>query len=213
MTKQRGFTLLEVIVAIAIFAAMYALAQFAFSQALDQRALLAEHAEVKEQRQRAILFLTQDIEQLIARPIRDSYGDLQPALQGTHESIEFTRLGWANVLDLRQRSQQQRVLYRLEGNQLLRYHWPYLDQQVDAEPVATPLLEQVDKVRWRYLLPQQRNMEWQELWPPLHLEQQPPLYQPLPVSIELKLEFSDGTQLQRYFRTVANPWATGNHYE
>lgn len=213
MSKQRGFTLLEVIVAIAIFAAMYALAQFTFSQALDQRAMLAEHAEVKEQRQRAILFLTQDIEQLIARPVRDSYGDLQPALQGTHDSIEFTRIGWANVMDLRQRSQQQRVRYQLEDKVLLRYHWPYLDQQVDAEPHATPLLEEVEKVRWRYLLPQQRNMEWQELWPPLHLEQQHPLYQPMPVSIELQLEFADGSELKRYFRTVINPWVAGGQHE
>lgn len=210
MSKQGGFTLLEVIIAIAIFAAMYALGQYAFSQALDQRALLTEHSDVKEQRQRAILFLTQDIEQLIARPIRDSYGDLQPALQGTHDSIAFTRLGWANVLDLRQRSQQQRVLYLLEDDVLVRYHWPYLDSQVDAEPLATPLLTNVDAVRWRYLLPEQRGMEWQELWPPLHLEQQHPLYQPLPVSIELRVEFADGAQLQRYFRTVANPWVTGD---
>src|SRR5690625_3935509 len=80
--KHSGFTLLEVIIAIAIFAAMYVFAQYAFTQALDNRALLMEHAAQQESRQRLLLQLSQDIEQLIARPVRDGFGDLEPALMG-----------------------------------------------------------------------------------------------------------------------------------
>ena len=79
--KHSGFTLLEVIIAIAIFAAMYVFAQYAFTQALDNRALLMEHAAQQESRQRLLLQLSQDIEQLIARPVRDGFGDLEPALR------------------------------------------------------------------------------------------------------------------------------------
>ncbi|HLR17780.1 MAG TPA: type II secretion system minor pseudopilin GspJ [Alcanivoracaceae bacterium] len=210
-SQQQGFTLLEVIIAIAIFAAMYVLAQYAFTQSLDQRAMLAEHAEMKEEKQRALLFLTQDIEQLIARPVRDNYGDLQPALLGTLDTLSFSRLGWANVMDLRQRSQIQRVHYAVDDGQLVRYHWPYLDSQVDAEPIATPLLNGVEEVRWRYLAAQNNAMEWQELWPPLAAEHTHALYQPLPLSLELMVYFKDGSELHRYFRTVINPWVTGGN--
>lgn len=205
--KQGGFTLLEVIIAIAIFAAMYLFAQFSFTQALDNRAMLTEHAQLKEERQRLLLILSQDIEQLIARPVRDGFGDLQPALMGDEEHLTFTRLGWSNVLDLRQRSQMQRVSYAFEEEHLVRYHWPYLDQTVDMEPVRTVVADKVEEVRWRYLMRGANNKwEWQELWPPLSMENLPPLQQPLPQSIELTLTFTEGEELHRFFRTVSNPW-------
>src|SRR5690625_5933543 len=87
--KHSGFTLLEVIIAIAIFAAMYVFAQYAFTQALDNRALLMEHAAQQESRQRLLLQLSQDIEQLIARPVRDGFGDLEPALMGDDRHLTF----------------------------------------------------------------------------------------------------------------------------
>lgn len=205
--QQAGFTLLEVIIAIAIFAAMYVFAQFSFTQALDNRAMLTEHTAKQEARQRFLLYVSQDIEQLIARPVRDGFGDLQPALMGDDKHITFTRLGWANVLDLRQRSQMQRLSYALEDAELIRYHWPYLDQTVDMEPVRTVLIDGVESIRWRYLMRGANNKwEWQELWPPLGMENLPPLQQPLPQSIELTLEFAEGDSLHRFFRTVTNPW-------
>lgn len=205
--KHSGFTLLEVIIAIAIFAAMYVFAQYAFTQALDNRALLMEHAAQQESRQRLLLQLSQDIEQLIARPVRDGFGDLEPALMGDDRHLTFTRLGWSNVLELRQRSQMQRLSYALEEGELIRYHWPYLDQTVDTEPVRTLVAEGVESVRWRYLMRGANNKwEWQELWPPLSMENVPPLQQPLPNSIELTLEFAEGETLHRFFRIVTNPW-------
>lgn len=205
--KQAGFTLLEVIIAIAIFAAMYVFAQLSFTQALDNRAMLTEHTAKQEARQRFLLYISQDIEQLVARPVRDGFGDLQPALMGDDKHITFTRLGWSNVLDLRQRGQMQRLSYALEDDELIRYHWPYLDQTVDMEPIRTVLIEGVESIRWRYLMRGANNKwEWQELWPPLSMENLPPLQQPLPQSIELTLEFTEGGSLHRFFRTVTNPW-------
>src|SRR5699024_1212850 len=176
LRQQAGLTLLEGIIAIAIFAAMYVFAQYACAQALDNRAILMEHATKKESRQRLLLQLSQDLEQLIARPVRDGFGELEPALSGDDKHITFTRLGWSNVLDLRQRSQMQRLSYALEEGELVRYHWPYLDQTVDMEPVRTVVATDVESIRWRYLMRGANNKwEWQELWPPLSMENMPVL--------------------------------------
>ncbi|AJD48233.1 general secretion pathway protein GspJ [Isoalcanivorax pacificus W11-5] len=209
MRRQAGFTLLEVIIAIAIFALMYVIAQASFSESLNSRAMLAEHATRQETKQRALIFLAQDIEQLIARPVRDPFGDPQPAVRGTLEYFEFTRLGWANPFDLRDRSQMQRVAYLLDEEQrLVRRHWPALDVNVGTEPTDTVMLEEVETLQFRYLgQGPEGDWQWRELWPDVDLEQTPPLFQALPKSIEMEIRMEDGSRLHRYFRTVLNPWS------
>ncbi|MCH8542934.1 MAG: type II secretion system minor pseudopilin GspJ [Alcanivorax sp.] len=208
-SRQSGFTLLEVVIAIALFAFMYMAAQLAFSTALDNRDILARHATSQEDRQRALIFLAQDIEQLVARPARDAFGDTQPAVRGTLEQFEFTRLGWANPFDLRQRSQMQRVAYFVdEDQQLIRRHWPAVDQNQGTEPVDTIILGDVEEIRFRFLdRGPQGEWIWRDEWPDVELAQTPPLFQRLPRSIDMELTFLDETSIQRFYRTVVNPWS------
>ncbi len=206
--KQRGFTLLEVLVAIAIFALMYVMAQQFFSQTLQIRDHLADKASQLGQQQRALLFLTQDFEQIIARPVRDKFGDQEPALKGNKETVEFTHLGWANPFSLQQRSHMQRVRYAFYNNQLIRRYWPVLDPNMGTKPVDTVLLDHVKSVEFRYLLHDSTTGKWTWLtrWPSLEASQQPIIVQPLPASVEMTIQLEDGTKLHRYFRLVINPW-------
>lgn len=206
--RQSGFTLLEVIVAMAIFAAMYVIAQQFFNAALRNRDVLQEHAQTLEKTQRALIFLTMDMEQAIARPVRDSFGDVRPAVEGTDTAVSLTRLGWANPLDLRQRSNMQRVTWILEENRLLRRYNPVLDLGVGAEPVETVMIEGVSDFQVRYL---QRgpggDWEWIPRWPDGENAALEPLRQPMPRSLEITVELEDGGGLHRYFRLVENPWS------
>lgn len=209
MSRQSGFTLLEIVIAIGIFAFMYVAAQLAFSTALDNRDFLSTHASTQEARQRALIFLAQDLEQLVARPSRDAFGDTQPAVRGTTEYMEFTRLGWANPFDLRQRSQMQRVAYLIDEDQrLIRRHWPAVDQNQGTEPVDTVVLEGVERISFRFLdQGPQGEWVWRDEWPDLDLAQTPALFQRLPRSIDMEMAFTDETEIQRFFRTVINPWS------
>lgn len=199
-------TLLEVVVAISIFAAMYVSAQIFFSGSLDNRGRLEANATVLENMQRTLIFLTLDIEQMISRPVRDSYGDIQPALHGTMEHLEFSRLGWPNLFEMQRRSQMQRVNYLLEDGKLVRRYWPVLDVAVGVEPRDTVLLEDVVELRIRYLDRQEDEWVWQERWPTLERMDAAPLFQVLPASLEIDIRLADGRQLHRFFRTVSNPW-------
>ncbi|MDF1630245.1 MAG: type II secretion system minor pseudopilin GspJ [Alcanivoracaceae bacterium] len=207
-TKEvRGFTLLEVVVAIAILAGIFVVALETFRAASDGRERLAEEATRLEARQRALTFLTLDFEQLIARPVRDALGDYQPALMSLDNGVALTRLGWANPFDLRSRSQMQRVEYQLIDTQLLRRYWPALDTMAGTEPVESVLLEDVDSIQVRYLYqPSNGDMAWQEIWPDPSLLGVEPQLMPLPKSIELEIIFADGSFMHRYFRTVTNIW-------
>lgn len=208
MRRLQGFTLLEMVVAIAILAAMFMVAMETFRAAADGREKLAAEATRLEARQRAMTFLALDFEQVVARPVRDILGDPQPALLSLENGIALTRLGWANPFDLRSRSQMQRVEYRLQENQLLRLYWPALDVQSGTEPETTVLLEEVDSLTVRYLYQPTGATEWQwlEQWPDISLQGTPALLMPLPKSVEVEIGFADGTFLHRYFRTVVNIW-------
>ena len=207
VNTARGFTLLEVVVAIAILAGMFVVALETFRAASDGRERLADEAVRLESRQRALTFLTLDFEQLVARPVRDALGDYQPALMSLDNGVALTRLGWANPFDLRSRSQMQRVEYQLIDNQLLRRYWPALDTMTGTEPVESVLLEDVDSIQVRFLFqPSNGDMGWQEIWPDPSLAGVDPLLMPVPKSVELEIMFADGSFIHRYFRTVTNIW-------
>lgn len=206
--RARGFTLLEVLITIAIFAMMYVLAVEFLNRALANREMLSEGATELEDAQRAVTYLTLDFEQLIARPVRDPYGDPQPAIFGRDDYVEFTRLGWSNPFQLRRRSEMQRVIYALEGDTLYRRYWPVLDTNVATEYQEDVLLKKVKRFKVRYL-DKTENGEWGwlEFWPEPAVMNTPVWQQRLPKSVEVEIELESGERLHRFFRTVVNPWA------
>ncbi|EKF73590.1 general secretion pathway protein GspJ [Alcanivorax hongdengensis A-11-3] len=207
MSRVRGFTLLEMVITIAIFAIIYIAVATFLSDALRGREQLTESAEKLEDSQRAITYLTLDFEQLIARPVRDPYGDPMPAIIGRDNYVEFTRLGWANPFGLRDRSQMQRVIYSLEDGKLYRRYWPVLDTNVATEYQQDVLLDHVESFTVRYLdLTPQGEWVWKELWPDAALEAVPVWQQRLPKSIEVDIKLETGEEVHRFYRTVVNPW-------
>lgn len=206
--RQRGFTLLEMVVTIAIFAFIYVWAASFLSSALNGREILTQSADAMERSQRAITFLTLDFEQLVSRPVRDPYGDPQPAIVGRDNYVEFTRLGWSNPFGLRQRSEMQRVIYTLENGDLYRRYWPVLDTTVATRYQQDVLLSNVARFTVRYLdLTPEGDWQWLELWPDAALAAQPVWLQRLPKSIEIEIELENGDVIHRFYRTVVNPWA------
>lgn len=207
MTRQRGFTLLEVVVAMGIMAFVFVAAQQIMSGQLNMFSRQQDHRQALEATQRTLMFLTLDMEQLVARPVRDSFGDFRPAVEGNDRNLFVTRLGWANPFDLRARSSMQRVGWELRDEKLVRTHMPVLDAGVGTEPVETVMLEAVTSAEFRYLeRSEQGEYKWLEEWPPPARSGANPLTNPLPASIEVTVELDNGQSLHRYFRLVANPW-------
>jgi general secretion pathway protein J len=146
MSKQGqhgGFTLLELMVAIAVFAVLGLMSSQLLGNIVRQHGVLEDRGKQLIDLQRAMGIMQRDIGQIVARKIRDQYGDsLGAIIIGEELPLEFTRTGWRNPLG-HQRSNLQRVAYAVSEGNLYRYYWPVLDRSPDTEPLEQLMLEGV----------------------------------------------------------------------
>ena len=204
MRRQAGFTLLEMVVAVGIFALMSALAYGGLNSALNTRAHADTQADRLAQLQKAMLIISRDIEQAIERPVRDNYADEQPPFSGGgfgSSILEFSRTGRANPMG-QQRSHLQRVGYAVMEDQLLRQAWPVVDRSLDSEPFEAVVLEGVAGVDLRFM---DKDREWQTQWPLDNLglppNQTPPA---MPRAVEITLDLEDWGRVRRIFEVVGS---------
>jgi general secretion pathway protein J len=164
--SSRGFTLIEVMVAVAIFAVISLLAWGALSRSLTNAEMLTARMDRLQAVQRSVRYLASDLTQAAPRSIRSELGDTQiPALLSSLTgdfALELTHGGWGNPAGL-SRSTLQRSAYRLEEDELVRYHWYVLDRTYSNEPIATVLLDDVESLFFRFY---NESGESSEVWPP-----------------------------------------------
>ncbi|MCK5383650.1 MAG: type II secretion system minor pseudopilin GspJ [Gammaproteobacteria bacterium] len=156
----RGFTLLELLVALAIFGLLAAMSYGGLQAVLVQQSYTEQAADRLGELQKMYLVMQRDIEQIVPRIVRDEFGDAQQPLIGG-DTLRLTRGGWRNPAG-RQRSTLQRIGYAYEEQQLVRYTWSVLDRAQDSEPLKQPLIEDVERLQLRYL---ESNDVWKEQWP------------------------------------------------
>ena len=193
---ERGFTLIEVLVAMAMFAATAAIAYSGFDQFNRQRQLAEDGLSRLREIQFAVRTLTQDFLQLQPRPVRDPMGDtVLPALVADprrEHLLEYTRAGWSNPLGL-PRGTLQRVAYRLEDDELIREHWTVLDRTLANEAITQTLLDRVQNLEIRYI---DRGRNPHSQWPPAEMD---PVSgrRARPIAVEIMLELEDWGQITR----------------
>lgn len=198
MTRQRAraFTLIEVLVALAIFGMLAAIAYGTLGQTLANAEVLTERMQRLQSLQRTMRYLSDDFMQLAPRAVRADLGDnLRPALYTNIESdfaVELTHGGWSNPATL-PRGTLQRVAYRLEEDELVRYHWTVLDRTLSNEPAGRALLDEVDSIVFRFML---ENGDWTEQWPPQNRPGVMGLRQ-RPRAVEIVLTLEDTTEIRR----------------
>ncbi|ASP39809.1 type II secretion system protein GspJ [Bacterioplanes sanyensis] len=180
MHRTRAFTLLEVLLAIAFTASIGVGAHQLLSGTMLAKEVSDRKADQLKSLQRLNQVLSRDIRQYIDRPVRDVFGDEQPALllESSEYPLEFTRSGWRNSpVTEDPRSQLQRVAYRLEnidsdvcesarerllqwgitdpdGDCLVRYYWHVLDRANDSEPSHQVVYELVEQLEMEVLIRQ-----------------------------------------------------------
>jgi len=203
-SKISGFTLLELLLAVFIFALISTGAYQVFNVAQRN----ASAIESKQQRIRDVSLTFEIIEkdfiQLSPRFWRDPFSDAPtPSLQTDFSGnylVRLVRSGWRNPLGVN-RSEQQAVTYRLEDDKLQREYTQHLDNISSTEPVKTTLVDRVNTASLRYL--DRNNGEWRDNWPPTDSAQNQQINQQgsqqlsisLPIAIELRVEFEDMGEL------------------
>ena len=193
---SRGFTLIEVLVALAVFGIMSMLAYAALGSTLSNADYLTDRMDRLQSVQRAVRYLSTDLIQTAPRPVRTELGDsFSPALQSSLSSdfaLELTHGGWGNPAGL-PRSTMQRVAYRIEDDELVRYHWTVLDRTFANEPIATVLLDDVESLFFRFY---EANGEPSDVWPPL-AQQGTGTLRSRPRAVEIALTLVDQGEIRR----------------
>jgi len=181
---MRGFTLLEMLIALAIFGLLAVMSYSGLSSVLEQQFRTEAEADELAELQKTYLIMQRDIEQVVARPVRDELGEELAPLVGD-QTLELTRAGWSNPLGY-PRSTLQRVAWSLEDRQLRRYVWQVLDRAQDSQPVEQLLMDNIEYMQIRYLLAAD---EWQEQWP-VRIQNPDPDAAPavLPWAVEVTIE-------------------------
>lgn len=147
--KANGFTLVEMLIALSIFALLSIAGVSLLSFSIDSRQRTAERLDTLASITRARSLLSADLAQAVPRTWRDTTGFNRPAFSGGNDGvgIELIRSGWANDGGAA-RSSLQRVSYRLEGDRLLRISSPMVDGAADNPPAI--LLTGVKSLRMRF---------------------------------------------------------------
>ncbi len=216
--SQSGFTLIEVVIAISIFALLGLGCYQVVSGLAEAQDVIADHVDGVRDYARSLRLIEKDLEQLAAREIYDENGERLPALEaGEDYLIEFTRHGVSNPL-LDKRSELQRIAYIVEeefvesededeesfsvneeeteenGPYLVRYVWPVLDRGYDIEPFKHVLFEHVTRAEVELL---SAENEWDTYWPAsLDDDGNQPL-KTLPVAIRLTVETEEFGTIER----------------
>ena len=181
--KNRGFTLLEMLVSIAIFSVIGVASFEVLTRMKSVEQTATAHSELLEQWQRANWTMERDFMQVAVRKVRQDGDDpsthLLMAKQGWLESdsagVSFTRAGWTNPFGLLARGTVQGVGYRIQEGRLERLTTLYPDMARGTEPKVRVLLEHIDAMKLKFY----SDKTWQENW-----EQE----NKLPEAVEVTLE-------------------------
>ncbi|MDA8384174.1 MAG: type II secretion system minor pseudopilin GspJ [Betaproteobacteria bacterium] len=189
-----GFTLVELLVAVAIFALLSALAY----RGLDAVLATRDHvlAEDRKWRDVAIFFARfgQDLGSAVDRPVSAPDGlTAEPAFYGGPDGphgapeIVFTRMGFPDRHD--PMAAPQRVGYRLRGGRVEWLLWPALDAAPSTRPLVTRMLAHVTRLDFAYL---DREGRWAGAWPARAGED-------LPRAVKVTVVLAGGGRLVRVF--------------
>ncbi|PLW81932.1 type II secretion system protein GspJ [Kineobactrum sediminis] len=205
--KEQGFTLIEVLIALAITAFVGAAAYSGLSAVISGVESTRAVAERSWEVNRALMILSRDLRHFSPRPVRDEFGEQEPALSGGRAArfmLSFTRSGWHNSGDYN-RSNLQRVNYVVQEEALWRESYPVLDRAGSTEPRRVLLLDGVRGLRLSFLdapaslgpgsrgtMIDTRN--WPENW--VMDTSQPGQQLAPPVALELVLELDDLGELR-----------------
>lgn len=192
METSKGFTLLEVLVSVAIVAMIGLATNGVLTTVLTSEQTSNERFVQLQNLQRAMILIERDLQQAMERPVRiegQSNGIVISggvnAFESDADGLALVRGGWQNPNLILPRSTLQAVGYRLQNNELQRLYSTYVDNVVGSEPKVRILLSEVEDLQIQFLVkadPDQDQDAWEDTFSGTKL--------PKAISIEItSLEF------------------------
>jgi len=195
-TSQRGFTLLEILVAMAIASFIGVAAMELLDKSTVAHRKIQQQGDRYNAIERTMLFISNDIQQIAPRKFRDEFGDIKENLTSddsigkTH--LSFTRLGRRNPAGLA-RSNLEKLTYLVEDEKLKRISYLYPDGMSLENGLNRTLLDKIDKLSLQFF----DGENWSEFWPVDTAASSSS--NALPVAIRVTLELQDIGSINRLY--------------
>ena len=126
MTNERGFTLIEMLVALSLFAAIAAIGVGLLRSSVDTQDAVQTRLKAMGGVNRLRAVMANDLAQAVQRSTRGPAGEAVPAFVGSSTGFAFVH-GGAAALDGSPRPAVERVAYALVGGEWRRATQPMLD--------------------------------------------------------------------------------------
>lgn len=189
---KHGFSLLEILVAVAIFAVIGVIAYSGLAGVTRTRERLTAANGRLRQLSIAIHLLESDLGQAANRPIRGSFGENEPALAGTHSSLALSHYDWSSANDPGAAA-LSRSAYGIGDGGLVRQHWTVLDRAPGSVAQTRKLADGIKVLELRY---RDSSGRWSNQWPSQESTRRGAL-EPLPTAVEVAIESDDIGRLRR----------------
>lgn len=193
--RQGGLSLLELLVAVAVFAVVAVMAQAGLARVMADAQALRDSAEEQRQLQLLVLLLERELGQIIARPVRSAYGEERAAVLGRADALEYSTLAFGDGARLA----PQRHALSLRGRQLLLTRQPRLDAGPGTPRLPEVIAEEVEALRFSFVGVDGRA---HPRWPPQGAENAPDR---LPRAIEWRLQLAGKGEIERVVELPENP--------
>lgn len=195
-SRNRGFTLLEMLLALAVFAMLGLATSNILSSTMSTHEIIKDQNDQLTELQRAFALIEADFLQLSQRKARVNGEAPSPQYFYAQESMldsesigfSFVRDGWVNPVMILPRSELQAVGYRVVEQTLERLYYNFVDPMMGEEPKVQPLLNGVEEINLEYWV----GSEWVSDVPE----------QGLPSLIKVSLETKTFGEITRVFPLI-----------
>ncbi|MGG5219034.1 MULTISPECIES: type II secretion system minor pseudopilin GspJ [Rahnella] len=191
-TKQQGFTLIEVMIAMAIFAMLSLLAYQILSASVKNSEIAQEHTARLNEIQTAFSLLERDLIQILPRQSNTE----EAFLSTTETSLRFTTIGSYGAAEPLSASDLAQVEWSITDHALTRSVSPQPSPSLsDASTLsALTMLTGVRTLHWRFY-----STGWTDRWSEAST---------FPAAIELVVTLEDMGEIRRLFLLPAAPGST-----
>ena len=185
-----GFTLVEMMVALFIFAMLSVAGVVMLRSAVDSDEVTAGKLGQMAEMQRFVSLMEADLSQTLPRTYRDDRGDRMPAFAsetgGAEKALlKFTRGGQSNI-NGQARSNLERIEYRLQDGKLERWRYRMTDGGSIDQPAV--LISNIGSFELRF---RDKRGQWSSSWETERLTD-------LPRAIEMQFE-QEGRRYRHLF--------------
>jgi general secretion pathway protein J len=189
MKQQQGFTLLEVLVAVALLAMLGLAAALTLNSGLRSKQVLSESIGTLQRLQLAQQLIQRDLEQIVLRRGRGEQGDYRDQILRADDRgddgllLDFYKTGRRMLQSNTPGSDLEHVRYRLQGGRLTRDSTPLIDSPAGTPWHSATLLDELAGVELRFFY----NQDWIDQWPPIRAASGQGSSSRLPDAVEMTL--------------------------